>query len=297
MEDVVFGSVTQWGPLGILVMFAIYIIYNHVKGIIDSKSNNNKEYKNITHDTDIIITQFNLLKGDISTTMELINSRIESLRETFNHKHEVLNKRLVNLEDEVKHQPSHVIDKIEEYNIKNLDKHTEMLLRQVEMGPKIHRILGRYLDIIECDHIVLGAFHNGTATLNGIPYCKFDIVSEKYNSNKTHYDVEFAPMYRNVDILLHNKLPSMLFQNGYLHFDINPDTNESILDDVDDILYRRLLGRGISQISLNILKDDKSIPIGFIGCIKYDTSSMVEREIPACAKEIENVYNEHSKKI
>lgn len=296
MEDIVLNSISQWGPLSILVLFAIYIIYNHIKGIIDSKSNDNKEYKNISHDTDIILTQVNNLKKELSLSMELIDSKFQSLKENFNHKHEVLNKRLVNLEDQVKNQPSQVMTNIEEYNVKLRDEHNKALLKQVELGPKLYRIMSRYLDIIDCDHILLGAFHNGTTSLNGIPYCKFDIISEKFNIKKSLYDVEFAPMYKNVDITLHNKLPGLLFQNDYVYFKISEGSNNDLID-IDEILYRRLLGRGISQLALHILRDVKGLPIGFIGCIKYEQDEMITREISACAKEIEGVYNEHLNKL
>lgn len=292
------NSISQWGPLGILILFAIYIIYNHIKGIIDSKSNDNKEYKNISHDTDIILTQVNSLKNELSLSMELINNKFQSLKENFNHKHEILNKRLVNLEDQVKNQPSQVISNLEEYNIKVRDEHNKALLKQVEIGPKLHRIMSRYLNIIGCDHILLGAFHNGTTALNGIPYCKFDIISEKFDINKSLYDVEFAPMYKNIDITLHNKLPGILFQNDYVLFKIGNDNEDcDDLKDIDEMLYRRLIGRGISQLALHILRDVNGLPIGFIGCIKYESEEMVDREIPACAKEIEGVYNEHLNKL
>lgn len=297
MEDVVLNSISQWGPFSLAIVFAIYIIYNHVKGIMESKSNDNKEYKNISHDTDIIITKFNAAKSDIVSSIELINARIDSLKEIFNHKHEVLNKRLVNLEDQVKNNPSQLISSFEEYNIKTRNEHNAQMLKQIELGPKLHRIMSRYLDIINCDHIVIGAFHNGTTSLNGIPYCKFDIISEKFNTSKSQYDVEFAPMYKNIDILLHNKLPGLLFQNNFVKFNIDIDSSKCDLDEVDDILYRRLLGRGISYLALHILRDDKDIPIGFVGCIKYDPGDIVEREIINCAKEIEEVYNDQSKKI
>ena len=292
MEDVAARYISDWGPLGLLIVFAIYIIYNHIKSALDSKSNDNKEYKNITHDTDILITQMSSLKESIRTSVDTINLRIDGLKDNFNQKHEVLNKRLVNLEDKVKNQPSEFISSIEDYNIKSRNEHNAKLLKQIEIGPLLHRIMGRYLDIINCDHIVIGAFHNGTSSLGGIPYCKFDIISEKFNPKKTTYDVEFAPMYKNVDITLHNRLPSILIQNNFVHYYISEDSDNCELDDVDDVLYRRLLGRGISQIALHILRDSCGLPVGFVGCIKYDSSNMVCREISACAKEIEQMYND-----
>ena len=180
MEDVAARYISGWGPLGLLIVFAIYIIYNHIKSALDSKSNDNKEYKNITHDTDILITQMSSLKESIRTSVDTINLRIDGLKDNFNQKHEVLNKRLVNLADKVKNQPSEFISSIEDYNIKSRNEHNAKLLKQIEIGPLLHRIMGRYLDIINCDHIVIGAFHNGTSSLGGILYLKNSTRKKQY---------------------------------------------------------------------------------------------------------------------
>ncbi len=298
MEDITLGAISQWGPTGILLLFAVYIIYTHIKNIIDSGSIYNKEYKNISHDTDVIITQVNNLKHDLSISMDALETKVQALKEVFNHKHEVLNKRLVNLEDKVTNQPDQVICNFEEYAMKLRNEHNKTLLKQVEIGPKLHRILSRYLNIIGCDHIILGAFHNGTTSLNGIPYCRFDIISEKFDTTRSTYCTEFAPMYKNVDITLHDKLPGILFQNDYVYYKIDLNGGDCELRNIDEILYRRLMGRGISQIAFHIIRDSMSgIPIGFLCCFKYETSAMTTYEISSCAKEIEGVYTEHSNKL
>lgn len=290
MEDFTNSIIAQWGTLGILIAFAIYIIYERIK---NSLCNDNKEYKNITHDTDIIITQTNAIREELKIIVESINSKIDAIEHLADHKIEVLNKKIINIENSILDQSNKFIDSIEEYNARNVDLHNKRILNQIQIGPILHRIMGNYLGTIDCDHIILGAFHNGTSSLSGIPFCKFDIISEKFSPKRVHYDTEFAPMYKNVDILLHNKLPMILIQNGYVSYTIDEDDENCILSEIDDVLYRRLLGRGIQQIALNILRDTNEIPIGFLCCIKYNKEPMNEAYIKRCALEIENVYNKN----
>lgn len=296
METVIGEIISDYGSFGILILFAIYIIYEKLKQGDKAKSSEQFS-QNMQGCADHILQQITSVRDDMRVSISSIDEHLKSLKENFNIKHELLSKRLINLEDKINNQSDDFIQGIKEFNVQAMTEHNERLLHQIELGPKIHRILGRYLDIIECDHIVLGAFHNGVSSLNGIPFAKFDIIAEKFHPSKNTYDVEFAPMYKNIDIFLHNKLPVILIQDEYIHFDIYEDDDQCELDEIDDVLYRRLLGRGINQISLHILKDDKMIPIGFLACIKYNRNNMVERELKNCATEIEDIYNQHSKKL
>ena len=61
-------------------------------------------------------------------------------------------------------------------------------------------------------------------------------------------------------------------------------------EEVDEIIYRRMLGRGVKQLMIHILRDTSSIPFGFIGCVKYDFEEMNYEELRKCSKDIENVY-------
>lgn len=293
MDTVVGEIISNYGSFGILILFAIYIIYEKIKQSGETKTSE----QNMQGCADHILQQISSVRDDMRVSISTIDEHLKSLKENFNIKHELLNKRLINLEDKINNQSDEFIQGIKDFNIQSMNEHNERLLHQIELGPKIHRILGRYLDIIECDHIVLGAFHNGVSSLNGIPFAKFDIIAEKFHPSKNIYDVEFAPMYKNVDIFLHNKLPVILIQDEYIHFDIYEDEEQCELDEIDDVLYRRLLGRGINQIALHILKDDNMIPIGFIACIKYNRDKMVERELKNCVTEIEDIYSQHSKAI
>lgn len=299
MENVIGEFISQWGPLGILAILATYIIYERIRVTInaDKKSSDNQDIKCADHlnENNLILSSLSEFKDNIDLKFELVGKtmerNIDDIKQTFNSRHEVLTKRLANLEDRLKNQPRELANNLMEIEINRLDDHNKKLLNHIELGPVIHRIFSRYLDIIGCDHIVLGAFHNGSSTLSGIPYCKFDIIVEKYNVKENIHDTDFASIYKNTDLLIHNKLPSALIQNTYIYFNITDNPRECELDDIDDILYRRALGRGIKQLAFHLLRDMHNIPIGFICCINFTEDKMVEREIPNCARELENIYN------
>lgn len=296
MESVIGEFISQWGPLGILAVLAAYIIYERIRADITSKNNqHNISIKDKDHLTEnnLILNIISDFKDNMNSKMDILDRNLNDVKQIFNNRHELLVKRLVNLEDRLKNQSDDFTNNIIKYEKYKFDEHNKKILNQIELGPIIHRILNRYLQIIDCDHIVLGAFHNGSTTLNGIPYCKFDIIAEKYDAKENIHDTDFASIYKNVDLMLHNKLPSVLIQNTYVYFNINEDNDKCILDDLDDILYRRALGRGIRQLAFYLLKDSNCLPIGFIGCIKFNDNKMVEREIQNCAKELEQVYNEN----
>ena len=91
------------------------------------------------------------------------------------------------------------------------------MINQISIAPKIHKVMGKYIDRIGCDHIFLGWFHNGTSSISGVPFYKFDLVAEKFNPTTNPKDYEFGHMYKDVDILRHNKLPIELIQNKKIY--------------------------------------------------------------------------------
>lgn len=163
------------------------------------------------------------------------------------------------------------------------------MIDQISIAPKIHNIMSNYIDRIGCDHMFLGWFHNGTSSISGVPFYKFDIVAEKFKPQTNPNDYEFGHMYKDVDILRHNKLPIELIQNKKVYYKIDKD-KKSELSDVDDILYRRMVGSGIHQIALNLIQDSNEIPIGFVGCVCFDLDNINFDELQNCAKEIHEIY-------
>ena len=289
VEEVMNNVIARWGSFGILLVYALYIIYGKVKAEL---FNDNKDYKGISRDTDVIISKSNEVLYELKAEIGVLNKKVDRMEELTDYKIEKLEGKIDNIKDSIKSQPGKIIDSLDDYNNKEREAHNQKILTQLQVGPMLHRIMGKYLDLIGCDHIVIGVFHNGTSTLTGVPFCKFDIISEKFKSYVGGHDVEYAPMYKNVDVLLHNKLPAILVQDDYVIYEVREDA-DCLLQSVDDILYRRLLGRGIQGLALNIMRDFNDIPIGFIGCIKYNDADMDKNEVKKCTKEIEDVYNKY----
>ena len=278
MEEVIGSLIAQWGAAGILLGAAGYIVYD---GIKTYKSKGNIESK-----IDNLVNNVN----DIKSELPQLSQRMDWMEKSVNDKFDIYTDRVDRIESKIDKQPACILEQINLQNIREKDRHNTQMINQINLAPVIHNILDKYRSRINCDHMVLGIFHNGTSSITGIPFYKFDIVAEKFNPHEIERDVEFAHMYKDVDILRHNKLPVELVQNNRVYYKINED-GTSELSTIDDILYRRLLGRDIKQITFNILKDDSNNPMGFVGCIKYDYDPFNFDEFESCVEEIENAYS------
>ena len=179
---------------------------------------------------------------------------------------------------------------MEEKKEKDNKEHFDKILEQFTQAPKLHRILKLYRERIGCDHIFMGTFHNGSTSISGIPYCKFDIIAEKFKPGKNNNDLrEYTVIYKNSDILVHDNLPVVISQEDYVYFKINED-GSSELEEIDDILYRRCLKYGIKQFAINLLRDENMNPVGFVGCVDFDYDILNFKELNNCAKELEEIY-------
>lgn len=279
MENILTEVIAQWGSFGILIAFAIWIIYSQVKGSIGNKNESKNKKDDKGYGDSLLITT---LITNMSNKVDKIDDRIDNLENNFNM-------RINTIENKLNSQPKHILDHFDRVNNERLEEHNKMLADQMKLGPELHRTLAEYLSKIDCDHIFLGSFHNGTSNISGIPYCKFDIIAEKFNPDKVDRDIEFAFMYKDADILRHDKLPITVLQQGMVHYVINPD-GSSELSEVDDIIYRRMVGRDIKQLSVHILRDGKGTPSGFVGVVRYDYRDMDHYELTNCAKELELIY-------
>jgi hypothetical protein len=172
-------------------------------------------------------------------------------------------------------------------------KHMEDVLK---LGPKMYNILDEYIYKINTPHVFIGSFHNGISSLSGIPYCKFDIVTERFdNNNLIAEDHEFAPVYKDADLLRFGKLPLALSQEESLHFVIDEENNSDLFN-YDDIIVRRMIGMGIKQIGLHILKDSTGMISGFLGAVRYDYDELNMEELAKCSTELECVYHAAEKR-
>ena len=288
MESIVNDVIAQYGALGVLVLMAIYIIWDKIKS---AKSSNNLDDKlssiqtnvnDIRVDIPVMSKKIDLIEKEVLITNEKFDEKIEFFEEKINN-------RIDTLEGRIKTQPEQFINAINLQNQSQQEVHNKRMMNQVSLAPKLHKAMGDYIDLVGCDHIFLGSFHNGTTSSSGIPYYKFDVVAEKFKKDMVKRDCEFAHMYKDIDILRHDKLPTLLMQNEQVHYIINEDKT-STLSEIDDILYRRMIGRDIKQLAINIIHDSNGTPTGFVGCVKYNYDNINLKELFNCAYEIELIY-------
>lgn len=278
MENILSEVIAQWGSFGILIAMAIWIIYSKInesiKGdkSVSSKSKDNK-------DGNALLT---VLISNISNKLDKLDDRIDKLELDFTQ-------RLNKVEFDLNNQPRLFINQMNEREENKINEHNKMMENQMKLGPELHKVLSEYKDKIGCDHIFLGSFHNGTTNISGIPYCKFDIIAEKFSPENINRDVELASIYKDIDILRHDKLPITILQEEQVYYIIDKDGN-SELSQLDDIVYRRMLGRDIKQIAINMIRDENCIPAGFVGCIKYDYCSIALEQLKNCTRELELIY-------
>lgn len=275
MGNVVVELISQFGILGLLLAGVIYLIVDGLKTKKKNLVSSNKLDESIDK-----------LKGHmdnkIDDVKESLNQRIDLVNDKVDTQYDLLNKR-------IDAGPDMFINKISERKKEDDDIHRIKLIEQFSQAPKLHRILKLYRERINCDHIFLGTFHNGATSINSIPYCKFDIIAEKFKPGHNNDLREYTTIYKNSDILVHDNLPMILSQEEYVYFKIQQD-GSSELEEIDDILYRRCVKNGVKQIAINLLHDDNMNPIGFVGCVDFDYNKLNFQELNNCAKELEEIY-------
>lgn len=298
MDTAIVEIISQLGIVGILVIFAIYIIYDNYKKIFDGSKNKDKDSKESDDgrckEAKILLNAIDQKFDDkINIMHDIIKSSINILEDKFNSKLDILDTKIDYIENKINDQPQNILDSIDQRKYEQQEKHNKQVIHQMTLAPLFHRILTDFLKRVECDHIFLGYFHNGTASMTGIPFCKFDVIAERFNPQNVKHDVEFAHLYKNVDIMVHDKLPILLLQKNQLYYKIQPDESSELKQD-DEILYRRAVNRGIKQVAFNILKDINNNPIGFVGCVSYDYKKLILSELAVCACDLEGIYNEQN---
>lgn len=261
MSDIV-KLVTELGSFGLLLCLAGWIIYNYIKDN-PKGSKTNDELKKLLDDS----------VNDIKSSLNTINNRVGELEVSVN-----------NLKTKA------------EIKIPEKPSHPKQFLDRLKLGPQLHKTLNTFRNRINADHIFIGSFHNGNESITGIPYYKFDIIAERFRPDKVERDIEFAFMYKDADLLRHDLLPSEVVQSGTVHYTIDEDGN-STLADIDDIIYRRMVGRDIKQLAISLLRDPSGTPSGFVGCVRYDYDNIDLQELKDCGSELENVYTINEKLI
>ena len=272
MESVLVEIISQFGLLGLLLAGIIYLIIDGIK----SKKKNLVSSKRLDESINKLEGHVDKKIGDVNQRIDLVNNKVDT-------QYDLLNKR-------IDAGPEEFMNKIVERKKEEDKQHFDKVIEQFAQAPRLHRTLKLYRERIGCDHIFLGTFHNGSTSISGIPYCKFDIIAEKFKPGHNNTDLrEYANIYKNSDIIVHDNLPMVISQEDYVYFKIQED-GSSELEEIDDILYRRCVKNGIKQFALNLLRDSQMNPIGFVGCVDFDYDKLNFQELNNCAKELEEIY-------
>lgn len=272
MENVFVEIISQWGVLGLILAGIIYLIIDGLK----NKKNDLVSSKKLNDSIDNLETHVDKKIDDVNDRIDLVNQKVDA-------QYEILNKR-------IDAGPDAFMKRIEEKKYDDDKKHFDKVIEQFSQAPRLHRALKLYRERIGCDHIFLGTFHNGSTSISGIPYCKFDIIAEKFKPGHNNVDLrEYTTIYKDSDIIVHDNLPVVISQEDYVYFKIDQNGN-SKLEEIDDILYRRCIKYGIKQIAINLIRDNNMNPIGFVGCVDFDYDELNFKELNNCAKELEEIY-------
>ena len=274
METVISQFITEWGTLGAVLLFIGYMMFENWKSS-KNKNDSNKE-------TVIAINNIGDKIDNLDTKINLVDTKVDEFKKN-------VDERINNVEDKMENLPETQIEQLDKRDNEKKEVHLKQLDDLMKLGPKLHRIIQDTNNKVGSDHIFIGSFHNGNASLTGIPYYKFDIIAERFSPIKVQRDCEFAHMYKDSDILRYDTLPILLIQQGVIHFDI-PEDGDIEMSKYDDIIWRRMKGRGIKQIALRVLRDSKRTPSGFVGVVKYDHDKMNLDYLEDCGRELEEIY-------
>ena len=275
MDTIISQFIAEWGTLGV-VLFAIgWMVWDSRKSNKTKNSQNNETLtvvKGLGDKIDNLHTQINLVDKKVDEFKDQVDSKIEML------------------ETKVDNMPETHLVKMQQVQNQQNEEHLKQMDDLMKLGPRLHRVIQTANQIIGSDHIFVGSFHNGNSSLSGIPYYKFDIIAERFSPHKVARDCEFAHMYKDADILRFDTLPSLLEQDTLIHFEV-PAEGDVQLAGYDDIIWRRMRGRGIRQIALRLTRDSKGAPSGFVGVVKYDEKPMNLEGLDNCAMELESIYH------
>lgn len=276
MNELISQFITEWGTFGAVLLGIGYLIYDNWK--------TNKTRKSNKDETVSIVKSLDGKLDNLNDRIDIIDTKVDDFKAQVNTRFKLMDDKIVEL-------PNAQLSKMESDNANKKQVHLKQLDDLMKLGPKLHRIIQSTNNSVGSDHIFVGSFHNGNSNLTGIPYYKFDIIAERFSPIKVAYDTEFAHMYKDADILRFDTLPMLLEQHGTVHFEV-PEEGEVGLAEFDDIIWRRMRGRGIRQIALCLTRDSKGTPSGFVGVVKYNMDELKLEYLEQCARELEDIYKE-----
>ena len=279
MDIVIKEIITNWGMFGVVLIIIGWLSYQNWKANKEKSKDSSDLKSSVEIGFKNVNKGFELINGKI----EMVDTKVEDVKSHLNDRIDTLQDRVDNVADES------VIKAAVQAKIDN-DTHTKQVRDLMLLGGEIHKTLKKYAHLSNVDHIFIGSFHNGNSNLSGIPFCKFDIISECYCDDKVPHDHEFAPVYKDSDILRYGSLFSAVFQNDHMLFNVIPG-GENDMAQYEDIIWRRMMGFGIHQLAVKILCEPDGTPSGFVGGVRYDMEKIEMNELIHCGAELEHIYS------
>lgn len=315
MEDWVSIIIKDYGAFGVvLICVTVYLLNKYVIPFFSSDKKESAKASSNNNDNDNSSNNSNVINVNTGTNTENIgvyskedliydavrdlkilvndnNVRLNDLSNRFNDLQDDFDEKVAYLETRVNQMPvENIVKAFGEADRIKAENEQKMFLDSLRLGAAANKLLEEYTTKINCTHIFVASFHNGTSSLTGNPYFKFDIIKEAYHpTDIQENDHAFEPVYRDCQLSLLGKLPALLIDKGTLHF-ILDENNDSDMQKYDNIIINRMRGMGIKQIALNVAYDNGIIS-GFVGCVKYDLEPMSIKHLQECTHKLELIYS------
>lgn len=312
MEDWVGTVIKDYGTLGIILIgIVIWACNKWIKPLLvsdekktsstpsnknDNSSNNSNVINVHTGESEhSVYSKEDLIYDAVRNLQETVkdnNTRLNDLSHRFNDLQDDFDEKVAYLESRVNQMPvENIVKAFGEADRIKAENEQKMFLDSLRLGAAANKLLEEYTTKINCTHIFVASFHNGTSSLTGNPYFKFDIIKEAYHpTDIQENDHPFEPVYRDCQLTLLGKLPEMLVTKGTLYFILDDDNNNTEMQSYDNIIINRMKGMGIKQIALNVAYDNELVS-GFIGCVKYDNKEKMNiKMLQECTHKLELIY-------
>ena len=293
-----------------IIILLWYLIKNHLWPIICkklfSKKEDNAPINSNTNNTNVIVNNdksqgiyskedliYDAVK-DLQSTVKNISNKLNEVNSDLNIFKEETNKQFAYIDGRLEETQVDAIvkgyTKIEEIKYENEQK---MFIDSLRLGEEAFKVLKDYTTKINCTHIFVASFHNGSNSLTGAPYFKFDIIKEAFHPTDIQSnDHPFEDVYRNNHLTLYDKLPLALINEGMLYFNLDDPKSKTLMEKLDRIIISRMQGFGIKQIALHVTYDGDLVS-GFVGCVKYDNEELNLEQLKLCVKELEMIYSKN----
>lgn len=284
MDLIISEIIKEWGLFGAVFLGLIYLIWDNWRTNKNRKNNFSITNENIKN-----------MQENMSERIEIVNQKINVVDEKVACMDINIHREIDVLRGRVDNLPMDNLNAINQHRIQEEGDHLKQIEDLMLLGGQIHQTMKEYTKLIGSDHTFIGSFHNGNSNLSGIPFCKFDIISECFCEQKIKHDHEFAFVYKDSDILRYGGLFQHLLQNDTIQFYI-PKEGDTEMSKYEDIIWRRMKGLGIRRIAIKLLRDPEGVPSGFLGCVKYNDDELDIESLKVCGKELEVIYRSNKYK-